>query len=234
MTSLKKCIAELEKLKNPAKSKILERFFKTGKGEYGEGDIFWGIIVPDSRAVARKYFLEISFSDLKYLLSQPVHELRFLAIAILVLKYQKAKIDSDKEAIAKFYLKNLKGINNWDLVDLSAPQILGDYFFDKDREVLYRLAYSKNLWKKRIAMLSTFGFIKKNEFTDALKIAEILLFDRHDLIHKAVGWMLREIGKRDKEKEIIFLKKHSKQMPRTTLRYAIEKFEEKERKRWLD
>ncbi|MFZ2193679.1 MAG: DNA alkylation repair protein [Candidatus Moraniibacteriota bacterium] len=233
MAALKNLLTDLGSLKNPAKASVLERFFKTGKGEYGEGDIFWGIVVPDIRSVARKYFSEISFSDLKYLLSQPTHELRFSAIAILVLKYQKAKTEPDKEVIAKFYLKNLKGINNWDLVDLSAPQILGDYFFDKNKEVLYELAYSKNLWKKRIAILSTFGFIRKNEFVDTLKIAEILLFDRHDLIHKAVGWMLREIGKRDKEKEIVFLKKYSKQMPRTTLRYAIEKFEERERKSWL-
>ena len=233
MTSLKKCIAELEKLKNPAKAKILERFFKTGKGEYGEGDIFWGIIVPNIRIVARKYFLEINFSDLRYLLKQPVHELRFSAIAILVLKYQKAKDESEKEKIARFYLKNLKGINNWDLVDLSAPQILGEYFFDKNKQVIYQLAHSKNLWKKRVAMLTTFGFIKKNEFIDAFKIVEILLSDKHDLIHKAAGWMLREISKRDKEKEVVFLRKYSKQMSRTTLRYAIEKFDEKERKNWL-
>jgi 3-methyladenine DNA glycosylase AlkD len=161
-----------------------------------------------------------------------VHELRFTATAILVLKYQKGD-SKEKGRVAKFYLRNLRGINNWDLVDLSAPQILGDYFFDKDKANLYQLASSKNLWEKRVAILSTFGFIKKHKFDDALKISEILLNDKHDLIHKAVGWMLREIGKRDERREVLFLKKHAKQMPRTALRYAIEKFREEERKIWM-
>lgn len=202
------------------------------RGEYGAGDYFWGIAVPKQRVVAQKYFKEISFSDLKYLLGQKIHELRFSGVAILVLKYQKGSA-KEKERVAKFYLKNLKGINNWDLVDLSAPQIFGDYFWERDRVVLYKLAKSKNLWERRIAILSTFGFIKNNDFTDTLKIAEILLYDGHDLIHKAVGWMLREIGKRDKKIETDFLDKFTSKMPRTSLRYAIEKFELREREKYL-
>ncbi|MFZ2188560.1 MAG: DNA alkylation repair protein [Candidatus Moraniibacteriota bacterium] len=232
MACLRDLLADLKKLKNPAKAKILAGFFKTGKGEYGEGDIFWGIVVPKQRVVARKYFQEVNFVDLQYLLGQKIHELRFMAIAILVMKYQKGNA-KEKERVAKFYLKNLKGINNWDLVDLSAPQILGDYFLEKDKAVLYELAESKNLWERRVAILSTFGFIKKNQFGDALRMAEILLADGHDLIHKAVGWMLREAGKRDKKTEIKFLDKYAVNMPRTALRYAIEKFDQKEREKYL-
>lgn len=232
MQVLKSLLADLEKLKNPNKAKVLAGFFKTGKGEYGEGDVFWGISVPRQRIVVQKYFQAISFSDLRYLLKQKVHELRFSAMVALVMKYQKGNA-KEKECVAKFYLKNLRGINNWDLVDLSAPQILGDYFFDKNKRVLYELAKSKNLWERRISILATYGFIKKGNFQDTLKIAEILLNDSHDLIHKAVGWMLREIGKRDKKTETDFLHKYAKKMPRTALRYAIEKFEKKEREKYL-
>jgi 3-methyladenine DNA glycosylase AlkD len=232
MSILENLLADLEKLKNPAKAKILAGFFKTGKGEYGEGDIFWGITVPRRRIIVQKYFQEISFFDLKYLLEQKVHELRFSGVATLVLKYQKGST-KEKERVAKFYLKNLKGINNWDLVDLSAPQILGDYFLEKDKTVLYKLAKSKNLWERRIAIVATFGFIKKEKYADTLKIAEIMLLDSHDLIHKAVGWMLREVGKRDKEVETSFLDKFAKKMPRTALRYAIERFSLEERARYL-
>jgi 3-methyladenine DNA glycosylase AlkD len=229
---LKNLLSDLEKLKNPVKAKVLAGFFKTGKGEYGEGDVFWGIVVPKQRIVARKYFQQIGFLELKILLKQKVHEVRFMAVVILVLKYQKGGA-KEKEAVAKFYLRNLRGINNWDLVDLSAPQILGDYFFEKDKAVLYKLAKSKNIWERRIAIISTFGFIKKGNFFDALKISEILLNDRHDLIHKAVGWMLREIGKRDKKVEVKFLDKYARKMPRTALRYAIEKFEKRAREKYL-
>jgi 3-methyladenine DNA glycosylase AlkD len=163
MQVLQDLLADLEKMKNPVKAKILAGFFKTGKGEYGEGDIFWGIVVLKQRIIAQKYFQQISFADLKYLLKQVVHELRFTAIAILVLKYRKGAF-GEKDRVAKFYLRNLQGINNWDLVDLSAPQISGDYFFEKDKTVLYKLAKSKKLWERRIAMLSTFGFIKKMIF----------------------------------------------------------------------
>jgi 3-methyladenine DNA glycosylase AlkD len=232
MACLKDLLADAEKLKNPIKAKILAGFFKTGKGEYGEGDIFWGIVVPKQRIVARKYFQEVNFIDLQYLLRQKVHELRFMAIAILVMKYQNGDL-KEKKRIANFYLRNLKRVNNWDLVDLSAPQILGDYFFEKDKAALYELIGSENIWVRRVAMLSTFGFIKKGDFTDALRIARSLLFDEHDLIHKAVGWMLREIGKRDRKVEVAFLDKYAGNMPRTALRYAIEKFDQKEREKYL-
>jgi 3-methyladenine DNA glycosylase AlkD len=232
MQILESLLADLKKLKNPQKAKVLARFFKTGKGEYGEGDVFWGIIVPKQRIVARRYIEKISFADLRYLLKQKVHELRFLAVVILVLKYQRGEL-GEKMRVADFYLQNLNRINNWDLVDLSAPQILGDYLFEKDRTILYRLASSRNLWERRISIISTLGFIRNRDFYDTLKIAKILLLDRHDLIHKAVGWMLREIGKREKKEEVNFLHKYAKKMPRTALRYAIEKFSKEEREIYL-
>jgi 3-methyladenine DNA glycosylase AlkD len=232
MSILENLLTDLKKLKNPPKAKILAGFFKTGKGEYGAGDVFWGITVPKQREVVQRYFLEVSFFYLGYLLKQKVHELRFSALAILVLKYQKGDA-KEKARVAKFYLKNLRGINNWDLVDLSAPQILGDYFLEKDKAVLYELAKSKNLWERRIAIVATFGFIKKGEYADTLKIAEMLLNDPHDLIHKAVGWMIREVGKRDKKVERRFLNRFAKKMPRTALRYAIERFSPQERARYL-
>ncbi len=230
---LKKYLTELENLKNPVRAKVSAGFFKTGKGEYGEGDVFWGISVPEQRIVARKYVDRINFADLKYLLRQSVHELRFSALAILVLKYQKNKKESEKEKIVKFYLKNMEHINNWDLVDLSAPQILGDYFLNKNKNILFTLVNSQNFWERRIAVVATYGFIKNNKFDDALKIIELVLFDKQDLIHKAVGWMLREIGKRNKKSEVDFLDKYAKRMPRTALRYAIEKFPKEEREKWL-
>jgi len=220
-------VDDLRKLANPDKAKILQKFFKTGKGEYGEGDIFLGLTVPEQRKIAQKY-RNLTFSEIQELLSSPIHEFRLTALIILTLKYKKAE-ESEREKIVNFYLKNLKNVNNWDLVDLSAPNILGEWFFDKDKKILYQLAVSKNLWERRIAILSTFGFIRKNVFLDTLKIAEILLFDKHGLIHKAVGWMLREVGKRGREIEFAFLKKYSRKMPRAMLRYAIEKFNEKER-----
>ena len=215
---------DLQKLKDPEKAEILSRFFKTGKGEYGEGDIFLGIKVPEQRKIAKNY--NLSLKEIQELLSSNIHEYRLTALFILISKYKK----SDKKQIVNFYLKNTKNINNWDLVDISAPKILGDYLLDKDKSVLYNLAKSNNLWERRIAILSTFTFIRNNQFEDTLNISEILLNDKHDLIHKAVGWMLREIGKKDQEIEENFLDKHYKNMPRTMLRYAIEKFEENKRK----
>lgn len=226
-------------LKNPKKAVILQRFFKTGKGEYGEGDIFLGITVPKQREIAKKY-QDLSLNDLQKLLQSKIHEYRLTSLLILNIKYkqslllrnQKSNIKG-KEEIFKFYLANTININNWDLVDLSTPNIVGEFLFDKNRSVLFELAKSKNLWEKRIAILSTYFFIKNNQFDDALKIAEILLEDEHDLMHKAVGWMLREIGKRDQKVEEDFLNKYYKKMPRTMLRYAIEKFNEKKRKLYL-
>jgi len=215
---------DMNKLKNPKKAKLLSGFFKTGKGEYGEGDVFLGIMVPQQREVSKKHRY-LSLNDLQVLLNSKIHEYRLTALFILIYQYQKA---GNKKAIVNFYLKNTKNINNWDLVDLSAPRILGDYLISKDRKILYKLAKG-HLWDKRIAILATFAFIAKKDFNDSLRIAEILLKDKHDLIHKAVGWMLREIGKRDRITEEKFLKKHCKNMPRTMLRYAIEKFDEKKR-----
>lgn len=221
---LKEIIHDLNQLKNDKKIAGQQRFFKTGKGEYGEGDVFIGVSVPELRKIARKY-RELDFSSLHELLSSEIHEYRLTALFILRLKYERTKNDNDKGEICDFLIENRQGINNWDLVDSSAHYILGDYLLDKDKDILYKFAKSENLWERRIAIMTTFGFIKKGKFDDTLKISEILLEDNHDLIHKAVGWMLREIGNRNQEVEEKFLKKHYKKMPRVMLRYAIEKFD---------
>jgi len=295
MNNLLQLKKDLKKLANPEKAKILQRFFKTGKGEYGEGDVFIGIVVPKLREIARKYFT-LDLKDVKQLIESKVHEERMIAIFILVDKYEKT---NHKKIVFHFYIKNIKYINNWDLVDLSAPKIVGRHLYDFDinstsqlrvsddaqfsgssrllnssskpdgnMSIIYRLASnsiavnakkkvseetmksifrkgirpldilsllakSENIWERRIAVLATFWFIKNNKFDESLKISEILLSDKHDLIHKAIGWMLREIGKRDLDVEIGFLNKYSKKMPRTMLRYAIEKFPEKQRLAYL-
>ena len=229
LTSLRK---ELKFLANSEKAKILQGFFKTGEGQYGEGDVFLGITVPVQRSFARKY-LDLSFGDLQELLNGKIHEERLVALMILVLRYKQVS-ESERFEIFEFYVRNYKNINNWDLVDLSAPNIVGCYLLNKKRDVLYKFAKSNNLWKKRIAILSTFTFIRNNQFDDTLNISEIFLSDKHDLIHKAVGWMLREVGKRDLRVEEDFLKRYYKKMPRTMLRYAIEKFEEVKRKKYLN
>ena len=223
---------ELAQLGDPDRAKNLSRFFKTGKGQYGEGDVFLGITVPEQRKVAKRYD-NLSLDDLQELLNSEIHEHRFTALVTLIAKYRKAE-ESRKKEIFEFYLKNTENINNWDLVDLSAPRIVGDYLINKERPILYNLAKSNNLWERRISILSTFTFIANNDFKDALNISELLLHDEHDLIHKAVGWALREIGKRDQEAEERFLTKHYLHMPRTMLRYAIEKFAEKKRKKYLN
>lgn len=228
---LKKIKEELQEIRDPEKAKILLKFFKTGKGQYGEGDIFLGIKVPEQRKIAKKYS-GIPLDDIGQLLKCNIHEYRLTSLLILVLKYKKEDFNGKKE-IVDFYLSHMEDINNWDLVDSSAHYILGDFLLDKDKSILFRLAKSNNLWERRTAMLSTFAFIKNNKFEDALNIAEILLFDEHDLIHKAVGWMLREIGKRDIRTEEEFLEKHHRKMPKTMLRYAIEKFDDDKRKFYL-
>lgn len=222
---------DLGKLADPETAKLLSGFFKTGKGEYGEGDVFLGLKVPDTRKIAKRY-KDLSMKEISELLKSRVHEHRLAALLILVEKFERAE-EKEREMIYRFYLKNAKRINNWDLVDLSAPKIMGPYLLDKDKKILYRLARSENLWERRIAVLSTFEFIRNGRFDDALKISEILLNDGHDLIHKAVGWMLREIGKKDQRAEERFLKKHYRKMPRTMLRYAIEKFDEKKKKSYM-
>ncbi len=228
---LKNIKEELHKIQDPEKARILSGFFKTGKGQYGEGDVFLGIKVPVQRKIAQKYS-GIPLIEIDELMKSNIHEFRLTSLLILVHKYKKEDLNGKKE-IVDFYLNNLENINNWDLVDSSAPYILGDFLLDKDRSILYKLAKSNNLWERRIAILSTFTFIKNNMFDDSLKISEILISDEHDLIHKAVGWMLREIGKRDLRAEEGFIKKHYMKMPRTMLRYAIEKFDEDTRKSYL-
>jgi len=224
---------EIKKAANPGKAKILQRFFKTGKGEYGEGDIFLGITVPKQRKIVREFKDKITLKDAEELLNSEIHEERLISLLLLIEKYKKANFEEKRE-IFNFYLKNTGNINNWDLVDLSAPGIVGDFLLDKDRQILYELARSDNLWQKRIAIISCFAFIRNNDFKDALAISKILLKDKHNLIHKAVGWMLREIGKRNQQILEKFLQKHYKNMPRTMLRYAIEKFPENLRKRYLN
>lgn len=212
-------------------AKILQRFFKTGEGEYGEGDIFLGIKVPVQRKIAKKY-LGLGLYKLQELMKSKIHEYRLIGLIILNNKFKKSN-EEERGNIFNFYLKNTKNINNWDLVDISAPNIVGNYLSERDKKILYKLVRSENLWEKRIAIISTFNFIKKNKFEDALAISELLLNDTHDLIHKAIGWMLREIGKRDLEIEEEFLKQHYNSLSRTTLRYAVEKFDEEKRKRYL-
>lgn len=222
---------EMKKIANKKLIDDYQRFFKTGPGEYGEGDIFIGMRVPQIRKVAKE-FRSLSLEEIEELLNSKIHEERMLSLIILVYQYKKAE-PADKKKFADFYLKNVRRVNNWDLVDSSAPYILGDYFLERDKSILYKFAKSKNLWERRIAILSSFNFIDHGDYDDSLALAEILLNDHHDLIHKAVGWMLREIGKRDLKTEENFLKKHYKTMPRTMLRYAIERFPEKKRQAYL-
>lgn len=228
---LNKLKKQIKKKSSSEKAKAFQCFFKTGPGEYGEGDIFLGIDVPTSRKIAKE-FQNLKLIEIEELIKSKNHEERFIALLILILQYRE-KDEDEKKSIYNFYLKNTKHINNWDLVDVSAHHIVGDYLYDKEKRVLFKLAKSKNLWEKRIAIISTFNYIRKNRFIETLKISEILLNDDHDLIHKAVGWMLREVGKKDLKAEENFLKKHYKKMPRTMLRYAIERFPETKRKSYL-
>ncbi len=221
LNNLKK---ELQEAASPERAVGSQRYFKTGKGQYGEGDIFIGVANPKIRELSKNY--NLSFDELQELLNSEIHEERLIALLILIR-------NKNKEGSFRFYLVNTKRINNWDLVDLSADKIVGEWLIGKDKKVLYDLAKSENLWEKRISIISCFAFIKDNNFDDALAIAEMLLNDEHDLIHKAIGWVLREIGKKDSEVLEDFLKKHYSDLPRTTLRYAIERFEERKRKKFL-
>jgi 3-methyladenine DNA glycosylase AlkD len=221
----------LEKHSNKEKAVVLQRFFKTGRGEYGEGDIFLGIMVPLLRKLTRE-FGNVPLSEILLLLKSSIHEERLLALMMLVRAFSTGD-ETRKMQIFDLYLKNTKFINSWDLVDLTAPNIVGTYLTDKSRRPLYDLATSTYLWNRRIAILATFQFIKQQDFNDTMKLSKILLTDEHDLIHKAVGWMLREIGKRSLSTEERFLKQHYKKMPRTMLRYAIERLPETKRKKYL-
>lgn len=226
---------KMNSLADKKAAKTMSWFFKTGKGEYGEGDQFIGLKVPVQRKIAKE-FLNLKYDELSKLLSSAVHEERLIALLILVERYDRSE-EREREIIYQFYIKNRKGINNWDLVDLSAPKIIGEHLLKRNKEILYTFALSKNLWERRIAILSTYAFIRRNEFETTLQIADILVGDKHDLIHKAVGWMLREIGKRTENGglkiEEEFLKPRYKKMPKTMLRYAIEKFPESRRKKYL-
>ncbi len=223
---------ELRKLAKLEKIPIYKNFFKTGAGEYGEGDEFIGVTVPNTRKVARNN-VSISFNELLSILKSEVHEDRMCALLILVYKLEKAKEEKEKEQIINFYTKYHLHGNNWDLIDCVADKLLGKWLIDKDKSILYEYAKSKNIWERRISIISTFHFIKNNQFQDTLSISKILLHDKHDLIHKAVGWMLRETGKRNLNVLENFLKSNYKRMPRTMLRYSIEKFPEDKRQSYF-
>ncbi|MBF0508117.1 MAG: DNA alkylation repair protein [Deltaproteobacteria bacterium] len=224
---------ELETLGRPEKARHYAGFFKTGPGEYGEGDVFIGVTVPEQRRIAREYS-RLSLDEVDLLLHDRIHECRFTALLILIRKFELAGAD-EKKTIFDFYLSRTKYVNNWDLVDLSAPKIVGAYLLRNpgQRSILYSMSKSSDLWERRISIMGTFPMIKNGRFEDALKIAAELLSDEHDLIHKAVGWMLREVGKVDLIEEEVFLIQYYKTMPRTMLRYAVEKFEPRKRKLYL-
>jgi 3-methyladenine DNA glycosylase AlkD len=222
---------ELRKHASTAKARILRRFFKTGPGEYGDGDVFIGVQVPDIRKTAGLH-PDAPLSVMKTLLRSPVHEERLLALLMLAQRYGGAG-ESERKRIYDLYLDNTGHVNNWDLVDLSAEHIVGAHLLDRTRNPLYRLARSRHLWERRISIVATHHFIKQHDFKETLGIAKILLHDTEDLIHKAVGWMLREVGKRDRDREEKFLKLYYPDMPRTMLRYAIERFPASRRKEYL-
>ena len=231
----------LQKIKNALlaradqkkKAGELARFFQAFPGGYGEGDTFLGVKVPDQRAISKQFYKDATLDDVAVLLNENVHEHRLTAIFILVLKFQKSKTENEQKACVDCYLQNIEGVNNWDLVDSSCYLILGPWLMNRDKQLLYDFADSGKLWRQRIAMITTMHFIRNRQYNDALQLAEILLHHPHDLMHKAVGWMLREIGNRDFEVEYNFLIKHYRAMPRTMLRYAIEKFDEEVRQGFL-
>ena len=224
---LNKLILELKSKSSEEKSQKVKRFFKTGKGEYSQKDIFLGLTMPEQREIVKKYY-SLSFSQIQKLLNSPVHEYRMVGGLILISKFKKYP-----EETFNFYIKNAKKFNNWDLVDITCTGIIGEFLKDKNKKILHEFSNSKNLWEKRISIVSTLVFVRNSNFGDALKIAENLLEDKHDLIHKAVGWVLREIGKKNEKVLKDFLKIHYTKLPRTTLRYAIEKFNREERTFWL-
>ena len=222
---------ELRALADPARAAHAPRFFKAGPGEYAEGDRFLGVTVPNQRRLAKKH-RELPLRSVRSLLRHPIHECRLTALLILVLRFERAD-ESERERLVAFYLDHLDWVNHWDLVDTSAHKILGPWLESRDRTVLYDLADSGRLWRQRVAIIATAHFIHQGDFADTLAIAERLLHHSHDLIHKAVGWMLREVGNRDRAVEEAFLAKHYRYMPRTMLRYAIEKFEPERREAYL-
>ena len=227
----KEVVNALKLVATEERRKVNEWFFKTGKGEYGYGDIFLGVTVPELRRIAKKFSQEISLQELTELIRSPIHEVRLCALIILVDKYNKEEPDR----IYHYYLKHLNSVNNWDLVDTSAPHIVGDYLYNNSEKskILLEFSHSENIWFRRISIVSTLAFIKNNEFNKILEIAKLLLNDDHDLIHKAVGWVLREIYKRDERIIKRFLRQNYAEIPRTTLRYAIERMDKEERLLYL-
>jgi 3-methyladenine DNA glycosylase AlkD len=228
-------VKDLHAMARKGRSADLAHFYKAFPGGYGEGDVFIGVIVPDTRLVAKKY-IDLPFAELEKVITSPIHEERLCALIILNLRYKRDKDAASRKKIFTFYMKALRAghVNNWDLVDASAP-IIGDYLIDQPdhMELLEKLARSKNLWQRRTAMIFTFAFLRKGITGPTVVIAESLIEDEHDLIHKAVGWMLREMGKRDPYLLRSFLKENAPEMPRTALRYSIERLPESERKKWL-
>ncbi|GKT27058.1 DNA alkylation repair enzyme like protein [Aduncisulcus paluster] len=230
---IKEILDNIKSLADPERALHSQKYFKTGKGEYGAGDKFLGLKMPQIRKIASKY-KHIDLTDLESLLHNPIHEVRHCSLIILVEQYKKAAIKEERKRIYNLYLENTSYINNWDLVDTSAPHIVGKHLFDQvDKSKLFSLAQSKDLWERRISVLSTLFFIRKNHFDETIELCELLLEDPEDLIHKATGWMLREVGKRNEDILHVFLRKHCRVMPRTMLRYAIEKLENDIRKQYL-
>ena len=219
--------SELQALSNAEKREIFPRFFKTGKGEYGEGDRFLGVTVPNIRAIAKQY-KNISLNEIRELMQSEWHEVRLCALLIMVEKSKK-KDEALRQQLFDLYLSQTDRINNWDLVDLSCRFIVGEYLLDKSRDILYQLAQSPLLWDNRIAIVSTYAFIRKGQLEDTYALSDLMMYHPHDLMHKAIGWMLREAGKRDSERLYDYVMSHRADMPRTMLRYAIEKFSPKER-----
>jgi 3-methyladenine DNA glycosylase AlkD len=230
---LENILKQFEALRNPAKAAGAMKFFQAYPGGYGAGDSFYGLTVPQQRTICKAFYKQLSLDEMKELLTSPVHEFRLTALMLLVLRFQKSKDLREQEAIVKIYLSNLDYVNNWDLVDASAHYILGPWLLDRPHDILFSLAGEDHLWKQRIAVVTTHHFINKSKYQTTLKLAEKLLSHKHDLIHKAVGWMLREIGNKDYQTEYDWLVMHYQKMPRTMLRYAIEKFEEPVRQAFL-
>jgi len=232
-TSFKKeVLRDLSKCRNEIFARTNAKFFQTHKGGYGEGDFFWGVRVPQQRIIAVKYWRYIDLEDSEELLQHRVHEIRLVALMILIEKYKKAD-DRVKSGIVRIYFRNYKYVNNWDLVDLSAPNIMGNYWYENSLKYFWEYAVSGNLWKERTALVSTLYFIKRGRFGETLELSKLFLSHEHDLIHKASGWMLREIGKIDIKPLVLFLDRYSKIMPRTMLRYSIEKLTLERRRRYL-
>lgn len=229
----KKIQTDLQSLSDTNRATKSARFFKTNKGEYGAGDVFVGITMPKLRTLAKQYYQTVTFSNIEKLLASPIHEYRMLGLLFLVYKYKKVA-SQDKKTIYNYYVKHITCVNNWDLVDVTAPHIVGDYLVEIDApQQLYVWAKKDDLWLQRIAIISTFSWIRVQNFEPTLKVSKLLLAHPHDLIHKAVGWMLREVGKRDQKKLYGFLDVHAIQMPRTMLRYAIERVPDTKRRYYL-